>query len=41
VLLKVSDSTGHGGEGGRYNNLKEVAFDHAFLFKSLNTLEGL
>lgn len=36
VLLKVSDSTGHGGEGGRYNNLKEVAFDHAFLFKSLN-----
>jgi protease II len=39
LLLKVSNATGHGGEGGRYNNLKEVAFDHAFFFKCLG-LEG-
>jgi oligopeptidase B len=35
LLLQVSTDTGHAGEGGRYNHLKELAFDYAFLFKFL------
>ncbi|KAL6046344.1 Prolyl endopeptidase [Balamuthia mandrillaris] len=35
VLLRVNTDTGHAGEGGRYNHFKDVAFEYAFLFKSL------
>ncbi|KAL6053420.1 Prolyl endopeptidase, variant 2 [Balamuthia mandrillaris] len=35
VLLRVKSATGHAGERGRYNRYKDVAFEYAFLFKSL------
>ena len=31
LLLKVNMAAGHGGASGRYDNLKELAFDYAFL----------
>ena len=36
-LLKTNMNTGHGGASGRFEYLKEIAFDYAFLFK----LEGI
>lgn len=35
ILLKIEMESGHGGPSGRYNYLKEIAFDYAFLFKIL------
>ena len=37
LLLKTNMNTGHGGASGRFEYLKEIAFDYAFLFK----LEGI
>ncbi len=34
VLLKVNFAAGHGGSSGRYDGLKEVAFDVAFMLKA-------
>jgi oligopeptidase B len=31
LLLKVNFGAGHGGFSGRYDALKEVAFDYAFM----------
>jgi oligopeptidase B len=35
LLLKV-DNMGHFGEGGQFSRLYDIAFDYAFLYKSLN-----
>ena len=35
LLLHINMETGHGGASGRYDYLKEVAFDYAFLLKQL------
>lgn len=35
LLLKVNMGAGHGGASGRYDYLKEIAFDYAFIFKVL------
>jgi oligopeptidase B len=31
LLLKVNLAAGHGGASGRYDFLREIAFDYAFL----------
>ena len=31
LLLKVNFGAGHGGASGRYDSLREVAFDQAFM----------
>jgi oligopeptidase B len=35
LLLKTNTEAGHGGASGRYDYLKEIAFDYAFLLKTL------
>ena len=32
LLLKTNMDAGHGGASGRYDHLKEIAFEYAFLF---------
>ena len=32
VLVKINMGSGHGGSSGRYDRLKEVAFDYAYIF---------
>ena len=39
ALLRVELNTGHGGDGGRYGKLYEVAFNYAFMFKCMK-LDG-
>ena len=39
LLLKTNMKTGHGGASGRFEYLKEIAFDYAFLFKLENITE--
>lgn len=39
LLLKTNTDAGHGGASGRYDNLKEVAFDYAFLLYVLGMAE--
>jgi oligopeptidase B len=39
LLLKVNMAAGHGGSSGRYDYLKEVAFDYAFMLKQLGTAQ--
>ena len=34
VLLKVNFAAGHGGSSGRYDALKEIAFDVAWMLKT-------
>jgi oligopeptidase B len=35
LLLHINMDAGHGGASGRYDYLKEIAFDHAFLLQEL------
>jgi oligopeptidase B len=35
LLLKTNMAGGHGGSSGRYDRIKETAFDFAFLMKVL------
>jgi oligopeptidase B len=35
LLLKTNMGAGHGGASGRYDYLKEIAFDYAFLLNEL------
>ena len=35
LLLKTEMGAGHGGPSGRYNHLKEIAFEYAFIFDLL------
>lgn len=37
LLLKTNLGAGHGGASGRYERLKEIAFEYAFLFAQWNT----
>jgi len=39
LLLKTNMAGGHGGSSGRYDRLKEIAFDDAFLVKTLKAPE--
>jgi len=38
LLLMTNMEAGHGGASGRYDYLKEIAFDYAFLIKELGLL---
>jgi oligopeptidase B len=35
LLLKTNMGAGHGGASGRYDYLKEIAFDYAFVLNEL------
>jgi oligopeptidase B len=35
LLLKVNMGAGHGGSSGRYDALREVAFDYAFMLSQM------
>lgn len=35
MLLKMEMGAGHGGPSGRYEAIREIAFDYAFIFKAL------
>ncbi|HEV8268832.1 MAG TPA: prolyl oligopeptidase family serine peptidase, partial [Thermoanaerobaculia bacterium] len=35
LVFKINMAGGHGGSSGRYDRIKETAFDYAFLFKVL------
>jgi oligopeptidase B len=39
LLLKTNMAAGHGGASGRYEHLKEVAFDYAFILTQLGVSE--
>ena len=39
LLLKVNFGAGHGGSSGRYDALKEVAFDYAFMLGQMGKIE--
>ena len=36
LVFKINMAGGHGGSSGRYDRLKELAFDYAFVFRELN-----
>ena len=36
ILLKINMEAGHGGASGRFDFLKEIAFDYAFAIKTVN-----
>ena len=40
LLLKTNMGAGHGGASGRYDALKELAFDYAFILDALGVAEG-
>jgi oligopeptidase B len=40
LLLVTNVSAGHGGASGRYDYLKEIAFDYAFLLKELGMIKA-
>jgi oligopeptidase B len=39
LIFKINMAGGHGGSSGRYDRLKELAFDYAFVFKQLGINE--
>ena len=39
LLLHINMEAGHGGASGRYDYLKEIAFDYAFLLTELDAAE--
>ncbi len=41
VLLHTNMTAGHGGASGRYDYLKEIAFDYAFLLRELGSAVGV
>jgi oligopeptidase B len=38
LLLHINMDAGHGGASGRYDYLKEIAFDYAFLLTQLGVI---
>jgi oligopeptidase B len=40
LLLETNMSAGHGGASGRYDYLKEIALDYAFLLQELGVKES-
>lgn len=41
LLLKANMGAGHGGSSGRYDRLKEIAFEYSFLISQLPKSQGL
>jgi oligopeptidase B len=41
LLFKVNMAGGHGGSSGRYDKLRETAFDYAFLLRELHVAEAV
>ncbi|HEX2718362.1 MAG TPA: prolyl oligopeptidase family serine peptidase, partial [Gemmatimonadaceae bacterium] len=41
LLLKANMGAGHGGSSGRYDRLKEIAFEYSFLISQLPQESGL
>lgn len=41
LLFKINLDAGHGGSSGRYDALREVAYDYAFLLTQLGVAEGV
>ena len=39
LLLKINMGAGHGGASGRYDRLKEVAFEYAWLMSQVGIRE--
>jgi oligopeptidase B len=39
LLLKTNMGAGHGGASGRYEHLRDTAFDYTFIFKELGLLK--
>ena len=39
LLLKTNMGAGHGGSSGRYDYLREIAFEYAFMLDHLNATE--
>ena len=39
LLLKVNMGAGHGGSSGRYDALKDIAFDYAFMLWQMGITE--
>jgi oligopeptidase B len=39
LIFKINMAGGHGGSSGRYDRLRELAFDYAFVFKQLGIRE--
>jgi oligopeptidase B len=40
LLLKTNMGAGHGGASGRYEHLRDIAFDYTFIFKELGLLRA-
>ena len=40
LLLKTNMGAGHGGASGRYDSLKELAFDYAFILDTLDVVSS-
>ncbi len=40
ILLHINMEAGHGGASGRYDYLRETAFDYAFLLRELGVIDG-
>jgi oligopeptidase B len=40
LLLVTNMKAGHGGASGRYDYLKEIALDYAFLLRELGVVQG-
>jgi oligopeptidase B len=41
LLLKTNMGAGHGGASGRYDYLREIAVDYAFMLREVGLEEGL
>jgi oligopeptidase B len=39
ILLKTNMGAGHGGASGRYDRLKEIAFDYAYALSQVGITE--
>ncbi len=39
LLFTINLDAGHGGASGRYDHLREIAFDYAFLLQQLRVSE--
>jgi len=39
VLFKINFAAGHGGASGRYDALRETAFDYAFILTMMERVE--
>jgi oligopeptidase B len=40
LLFKVNMAAGHGGSSGRYDRLREIAFDYAFMLWQMDVVKN-